>query len=317
MFQPHTLRPSGSGLTARLEPRPGNSSRTDRALVFRRMSMPGITLSPESNGPAIHPEIVYGGEGGGRTCISAPFYIVGVSSDRTAGITQPTAHLSHPSEESNLCGPRTAVVLPHQLKSRNQTGRDSNPRSRPARRTLYIRIRCSPLHDRGPTTRSGCAMSAQPSSHRGSAPSHPACRGRGGAPRVVSVRRSFDACTEEPARQNLHGDAMSVADWIRLSRIEGVRPSRRPHACSVHTAALLSLSGGWLAVSTAESSRFLSLPDGKEIEDAILHARHDMTSSRRSGHVPGWQASCGGPAGNQRCTPRRTRTVHLVPGFLL
>jgi hypothetical protein len=29
-------------------------------------------------------------------------------------------------------------------------------------------------------------------------------------------------------------------------------------------AALLSLSGGWLATSTAESSRLLSLPDGKE-----------------------------------------------------
>lgn len=31
-------------------------------------------------------------------------------------------------------------------------------------------------------------------------------------------------------------------------------------------AALLSLSGGWLAISTAESLRLLSLPDGKEIE---------------------------------------------------
>lgn len=74
MFQLHTLRPSGSGLTARLEPRSGNSSRTDRALVFRRMSTPGVTLSPESNGSAIHPEI--GGEGGGRTRMSAPFTIV-------------------------------------------------------------------------------------------------------------------------------------------------------------------------------------------------------------------------------------------------
>lgn len=55
-----------------------------------------------------------GGEGGGRTRIEAPFYIVGVSSDRTAGITQPTAHLSHPPEESNLCGPHNAIILPHQ-----------------------------------------------------------------------------------------------------------------------------------------------------------------------------------------------------------
>lgn len=34
----------------------------------------------------------------------------------------------------------------------------------------------------------------------------------------------------------------------------------------VHVAAILSLSGGYLATSTAESSRLLSLPDGKEIK---------------------------------------------------
>lgn len=55
-----------------------------------------------------------GGEGGSRTHIEVPFYIVGVSSDRTAGITQPTVHLSHLPEESNLCGPRNAIILPHQ-----------------------------------------------------------------------------------------------------------------------------------------------------------------------------------------------------------
>jgi hypothetical protein len=57
MFPPHTSRPSGCDLAAAREPRSGNSSRTDRALVFRRMSTPGVTLSPESNGSAIHPEI--------------------------------------------------------------------------------------------------------------------------------------------------------------------------------------------------------------------------------------------------------------------
>lgn len=61
---------------------------------------------------------------------------------------------------------------------------------------------------------------------------------------------------------------MSVANWIRLSRVEDVRSSQRQYCVVVRVAALLSLSGGWLATSTAESSRLLSLPDGKEIEYA-------------------------------------------------
>lgn len=55
--------------------------------------------------------------------------------------------------------------------------------------------------------------------------------------------------------EKLHEDALSVADWIRLSRFEAVRASRRCTAKLVRLAALLSLSGGWLAVRTAESSR--------------------------------------------------------------
>ena len=42
-----------------------------------------------------------------------------------------------------------------------------------------------------------------------------------------------------------------------------------------------------------------------EIEDAILHARHVMTSSRRPGRVPGWQAPYGGRSGRRRATARR------------
>ena len=57
MFQPHTLRPSGYGLVAILEPSSGDCSRVDHALVFRRSFAPGITLSPESDGPALQPEI--------------------------------------------------------------------------------------------------------------------------------------------------------------------------------------------------------------------------------------------------------------------
>lgn len=59
---------------------------------------------------------------------------------------------------------------------------------------------------------------------------------------------------------------MSVADWIRLSRLGDVRSPRRCTAKFVHVVPLLSLSGGWLATRTAESSRLLSPPDGKEIE---------------------------------------------------
>lgn len=92
---------------------------------------------------------------------------------------------------------------------------------------------------------------------------------------------------------------MSVADWIRLSRLGAVRALRRSSCVFAPTAVLLSLPGGRPAVRTAGSSRLLSLPDGKEIEDAILHARHDMISSRRPGCVPGWQVPYGGPAGNQ------------------
>lgn len=71
----------------------------------------------------------------------------------------------------------------------------------------------------------------------------------------------------------MHGDALSVADWIRLSRLGDVRSPRRCTAKLVRVAALLSLSGGWLAVRTAESSRLLSLSSGKEIEDAPPRTR--------------------------------------------
>jgi hypothetical protein len=66
--------------------------------------------------------------------------------------------------------------------------------------------------------------------------------------------------------QKVHGDALSVADWIRLSRLGDDQSPRRCTAKFVHAEALLSLSGGWLSLRTAESSRLLSLPDGKEIE---------------------------------------------------
>lgn len=69
-----------------------------------------------------------------------------------------------------------------------------------------------------------------------------------------------------PREQRSHGDTLSVTDWIRLSRFRYVRylPGHKDEF--VHMAALLSLSGGWLAISTAESSRLLSLPDGWEIK---------------------------------------------------
>lgn len=139
-------------------------------------------------------EVVYGGEGGGRTRIPAPFYIVGVSSGRTAGITQPTAHLSHPPEESNLCGPRTAVVLPHQLEIKEPDRQGIEPQITRARRTLYTRIRCSPSRDRKPNTRSGCTCRAALFSQRFSAV-FPCMQG---APRR-GRRAPFDpcGCTEE------------------------------------------------------------------------------------------------------------------------
>lgn len=75
-----------------------------------------------------------GGEGRIRTCITAPFYIVGVSSDRTAGITQPTAHLSHPPEESNLCGPCTSVLC---YLAKINSGASTRSRVFPRRRLLW------------------------------------------------------------------------------------------------------------------------------------------------------------------------------------
>lgn len=59
---------------------------------------------------------------------------------------------------------------------------------------------------------------------------------------------------------------MSVADWIRLFRLKDVRSLGGMQCVFVRVAALLSLSGGWLATGTAESSRLLSLSSGKEIE---------------------------------------------------
>lgn len=80
------------------------------------------------------------------------------------------------------------------------------------------------------------------------------------------VSTSYAVPPEARGLQRMHGDALSVADWIRLSRFKAVRASRRCTAKLVRLAALLSLSGGWLALRAAESSWLLSLPDGKEIE---------------------------------------------------
>lgn len=99
---------------------------------------------------------------------------------------------------------------------------------------------------------------------RGFAHKDPICAA--GSESFVSV----EVAGSNGPRQKLHGDALSVTDWIRLSRLGDVRSPRRCTAKFVRLAALLSLAGGWLAVRTAESSRLLSLPDGKEIEDVRL-----------------------------------------------
>ena len=73
-----------------------------------------------------------------------------------------------------------------------------------------------------------------------------------------------------------------MADWIRLSRFGDVRSPRRCTAKLAHVVPLLSLSGGWLSLRAAESSRLLSLPDGKEIENAIQRSRFRYDLSVRS-----------------------------------
>lgn len=64
-------------------------------------------------------------------------------------------------------------------------------------------------------------------------------------------------------RQKLHGDALSVADWIRLSRLGEVYGPLGDMMRVFTTWRRFSLLGGRPATRTAESSRLLSLPDGK------------------------------------------------------
>lgn len=123
MATPHTPRPAGSRLAACRRPRIRDCSRTDRALVFRRTSTPGITLSPGSNGSAIHPEIESGGFQGspaepfcqqrsakpGRTvpCISVPC----LSSPARPVITLPVRGLRC---QDRACGAGPCLANPRQ-----------------------------------------------------------------------------------------------------------------------------------------------------------------------------------------------------------
>lgn len=76
---------------------------------------------------------------------------------------------------------------------------------------------------------------------------------------------SVEVAGSNGPRQNTETH-LSVTDWIRLSRLEGCTVPEAAYMQFAHPAALLSLAGGWLAGSAAESSRLLSLHGVQEIE---------------------------------------------------
>lgn len=88
-------------------------------------------------------------------------------------------------------------------------------------------------------------------------------------PRVDPVRRSrqrLAARTRWPVYLAPEGSTETPCPWLTgfVFSAEGCTgPSAECDRVFAHPDALLSLSGGWLSVSTAESSRLLSLPGGK------------------------------------------------------
>ena len=107
---------------------------------------------------------------------------------------------------------------------------------------------------------------------RGFAHKVPICAA--GSESFVSVEDAGSNGPRQIGRLTLHRKVARrhhVRGWLDSSfTLRVALFPRRQHVrlAFVRVAALLSLPGGWLATCTAESSRLLSLPDGKEIEDA-------------------------------------------------
>lgn len=75
---------------------------------------------------------------------------------------------------------------------------------------------------------------------------------------------------------------MSVTDWIRLFRLRDVRSLLAACRAIFAVRRRPPLVGGFLAEGTAESSRLLSLPDGKESQMPLLEPMRAFSGRMRN-----------------------------------